>query len=211
MLEQPQYGVDTGIFKKMASFERQKDVPVIAYVGRLEEEKGVGDLFIAAGSLFPQCRLRVVGDGTYRKFLERMILSSPFSENISLEPAREYDRIPLLLNEIDVLVLPSRTTPVWKEQFGRILVEAMACGVSVIGSDSGAIPDVIGDAGLLYPEGDTVSLSGRIKMLIENESLRKEYARRGRERVATMYSNEILAEHLSRFLTDCLRSFGTRR
>ena len=61
--------------------------------------------------------------------------------------------VPRHLRALDALVLPSESTPLWKEQFGHVLIEAMACGVPVVGSDSGAIPEVIGEAGLLFPGG----------------------------------------------------------
>jgi glycosyltransferase involved in cell wall biosynthesis len=73
-----------------------------------------------------------------------------------LEPAE----VARLMRTSDVLVLPSHTIPgKWKEQFGRVLVEAMASGCVPIGSDSGAIPFVIGTAGLIFPERDITSLA----------------------------------------------------
>ena len=69
--------------------------------------------------------------------------------------------VPAVLRALDVLVLPSLTTPSWKEQFGRVLQEAMACAIPVVGSDSGEIPHVIGDAGLVTPEGDAAALRRR--------------------------------------------------
>ena len=65
--------------------------------------------------------------------------------------------MPALYREMDVLVLPSRTTPTWAEQFGKVLCEALLCGTPVIGSSSGEIPWVVTTTGggLVYPEGDT--------------------------------------------------------
>jgi len=88
------------------------------------------------------------------------------------------------------VVLPSCTTRVWKEQFGRILVEAMACKVPVVGSDSGAIPEVVGDAGLIFPEGDAAALAECLRQLKESPELRQELAERGYVRAATHYSQE---------------------
>jgi glycosyltransferase involved in cell wall biosynthesis len=87
------------------------------------------------------------------------------------------------MRELDALVLPSRTTSVWKEQFGRVIVEAMACQTPVIGSDSGAIPEVIGDAGLIFPEGDAHALGNCLRRLIESPDLRRELGERGHARV----------------------------
>jgi glycosyltransferase involved in cell wall biosynthesis len=95
---------------------------------------------------------------------------------------------------MDVLVLPSRTTPQWKEQFGHVLIEAMACGTPVIGSNSGAIPDVIDAAGLLFPEGDVDALAAHLCRLANNPKELHLMSQRGRERVADMYTHERIAE-----------------
>ena len=76
--------------------------------------------------------------------------------------------IPRLLNELDVLVLPSLTRRNWKEQFGRILIEAMACEVPVVGSSSGEIPHLIADAGLVFPEGDVEALRDALCKLMQD-------------------------------------------
>ncbi len=97
------------------------------------------------------------------------------------------------LCDLDVVVLPSRTTPVWKEQLGRVLLEAMASQVPVVGSNSGAIPEVIGEAGLIFPEGDAAALADCLQRLQAAPSLRQELAERGYRRVQTYYSQVCLA------------------
>lgn len=87
-------------------------------------------------------------------------------------------------------MLPSLTTPRWKEQFGHVLIEAMACGVPVIGSSSGAIPEVIGDAGLVVPEGIPGALAEAINLLRISEIQRMSLGQRGRARVLELYTNE---------------------
>src|SRR5687767_13716823 len=101
---------------------------------------------------------------------------SSFSGQVSSE------RIAALTRECVALEVHSRTRPNWKEQFGRIIIEAMASGVPVIGSDSGAIRDVIGDAGLLVPEDDAKALAAHLSALMQDEALRCELAARGRAR-----------------------------
>jgi glycosyltransferase involved in cell wall biosynthesis len=95
---------------------------------------------------------------------------------------------------MDCLVLPSRTTRKWKEQFGRVLIEAMACEVPVIGSDSGEIPNVIGDCGLIFREGDVDDLSSKLELLINDYDLRVELAERGRQRVLNNFTQEKVAK-----------------
>ncbi len=97
------------------------------------------------------------------------------------------------MRELDVLVLPSRTQPNWKEQFGRVLIEAMSCGVPVIGSTCGEIPQVIGEAGLVFPEGDVAALRAALSRLIDQPELRAELARRGRARVLAEFTQAAIA------------------
>jgi glycosyltransferase involved in cell wall biosynthesis len=81
-----------------------------------------------------------------------------------------------------------------------VLVEAMACGVAVIGSDSGAIPDVIGDAGLIVPEGNVDALAAALRRLTSTPALRADFAARGRARVLAEYTNDAVARRLAAFL-----------
>jgi glycosyltransferase involved in cell wall biosynthesis len=103
------------------------------------------------------------------------------------------EELPEHLATMDVLVLPSRTTPSWVEQFGHILLEAMAMGVPVIGSSSGEIPNVIGDAGLIFQEGDTAQLAAYLDRLHHNEQERSHFASLGRKRVAEHFTHEKIA------------------
>ena len=89
---------------------------------------------------------------------------------------------------LDVLVAPSMSRPNWTEQFGRVLVESMACGVPVIGSSSGEIPNVIGDAGLIFPEGDVDGLASALQTLMDDPSRRDEMGARGRSRVLDKFT-----------------------
>jgi glycosyltransferase involved in cell wall biosynthesis len=83
--------------------------------------------------------------------------------------------------------------PNWKEQFGRILVEAMSCGVPVVGSSSGEIPNVLGKAGLVYPERNVAALRRVLLLLVGQPGLCRELGRRGRERVLAHYTQAALA------------------
>jgi glycosyltransferase involved in cell wall biosynthesis len=104
----------------------------------------------------------------------------------------------------DVLVLPSRTTTTWAEQFGRVLVEALSCGVPVVGSDSGEIPWVIGatGGGLIVPEGDVLALRQALLRLRESPPLRRELAARGRDRARAQFGVTAVANELDRALRD---------
>ena len=106
------------------------------------------------------------------------------------------------MNQIDILVLPSRTSAKWKEQFGLVLVEAMASGVVVVGSTCGAIPDVIGDAGVVFPEGDEHALANSLEALTESADHRARLAQAGVSRVESLYLNTNLARRYLSFWTD---------
>jgi glycosyltransferase involved in cell wall biosynthesis len=93
------------------------------------------------------------------------------------------------------MILASRTLTNWKEQFGRILVEAMACEVPVIGSDSGEIPNVIGQAGLIFPEDDALALHRCLVDLMEDNHLRHDLGQAGRQRVLDFYTQERVASN----------------
>src|SRR5436305_9013059 len=97
------------------------------------------------------------------------------------------------MQKMDVFVLPSLTRPNWKEQFGRVLVEAMACETPVIGSRSGEIPRVIGDAGLLFQEGNVQELAARVRRLLDDPTLYAQLAAQGRQRVLERYTQERIA------------------
>ena len=103
------------------------------------------------------------------------------------------------LCRLDCLVLPSRSTPVWEDQLGRVLLEAMASGVPVIGSSSGAIPEVIGDGGLVFPEGDAAALAAAVERLLTDPALRRTVAAVGLVRAETVYGQRALARRTAEF------------
>ena len=110
--------------------------------------------------------------------------------------SRPLEQLPEVMNGLDCLVLPSRTTDRWKEQFGRVLIEAGACGVPVVGSDSGAISSVIGDAGLVVPERNPRELAAAIEMLRVDADLRTRMGQAGRRQAVEQYSWQRVAERM---------------
>ena len=126
-------------------------------------------------------------------------------ERVDFLGQRASTQMPDVYPTFDVLVLPSLTRPNWKEQFGRVLIEAMACGVPVIGSDSGEIPNVIGDAGLIFPEGDIDALRDSIASLLADPGRRARYAEAGRQRVLAEFTQaQIAAATVPRVSRDSL-------
>ncbi|OGK78196.1 MAG: hypothetical protein A2X36_05600 [Elusimicrobia bacterium GWA2_69_24] len=165
---------------------------VIGYLGRLIPAKGLRTLLEAAARLPGDFSLLIDGRGPDRRELEQVAdRLGVASKLVFMDPSHE--EVPAYLACMDALVLPSYTTPEWAEQFGRVLVEAMACGVPVVGSASGAIPFVIGDAGLVFPERDSAALTKCLERLLTEPELRQELRRRGLERARTYFSWERVA------------------
>ncbi|MBC7227530.1 MAG: glycosyltransferase family 4 protein [Thermoflexales bacterium] len=193
----PPIGVDPRVFRPM---ERRLNPAVfrVAYAGRFVPEKGLDTLIQAVARLGSGVELWLIGDGPQRAALQSLAQSLGIAERVRWIPPVPPEQMPEILAQVNVVVLPSRTTPVWKEQFGRILVEAMACGVSVVGSNSGAIPEIIGDAGLIFPEGDVEALAGCLSHLRQSPDLQAELVRLGLVR-ASLYTQEAVAEQTLAF------------
>ncbi|MCC6271384.1 MAG: glycosyltransferase family 4 protein [Microbacteriaceae bacterium] len=190
----PQFGVDPELFSPAAGPAERSDRPfTIGYVGRFTPEKGLLVLLEAVAALAGDWRLRLIGAGDMRDELAARAASLGIGRFVSLEPYVPSTEVPARLRELDVLVLPSLTTPRWKEQFGRVLQEAMACGVAVVGSDSGEIPHVVGDAGLIVREGDAEALCAALTRLSSAAWLRADFGRRGRQRVLERFTHASIA------------------
>lgn len=187
----PQFGVDPEMFA-LRPAPRAGESFTVGYLGRLVPEKGLLDLVEAVAGL-PAARLRLVGDGVQRPEIERRAAELGLGPRLEIRPAVGSTAVPAALAELDALALPSRTTGNWKEQFGRVLIEAMSCGVPVVGSSSGEIPNVIGAAGLVFPEGDVAALRERLARLAESPELRADLARRGRARALAEFTQAAVA------------------
>jgi glycosyltransferase involved in cell wall biosynthesis len=196
----PQMGVDPVAFRPdTVARERTRShlgaddsTFVIGFGGRLVAEKGV-HLLLRAAALMAQARLVFVGDGPERDRIRTAAAAAGMADRVHIEgdvPSRD---VPAWLNGFDVLVLPSVRTRGWMEQFGRILVEAMACGVPVAGSTSGEIPNVIGNAGLVFAENDACSLAGVLRRLAASPAERAAMGRTGRARVLENWTNQRIA------------------
>jgi glycosyltransferase involved in cell wall biosynthesis len=178
----------------------------VGFAGRLVEQKGIADLVAACRLLGPPAELLVIGDGPLRPTLE----SATLPGKVRIWSDLPHERMPEAYAEMDVLVLPSRTTSTWAEQFGRVLVEALWCGVPVVGSDSGEIPWVVTatGGGRLFPEGDVRQLAKVLGELRSDPVQRQAFAELGRARVQKMFSVDASAEALHRTLTAVVHGSG---
>lgn len=194
----PQLGVDPSAFQPVGRNLELQGV-LVGYVGRLVPQKGLFVLLEAIARLSVDVRLMVVGNGPLKQAILEKARALGVEGRLELHDGVAHHEVPRYLQKMSVLVLPSVTTPAWKEQFGHVLIEAMACGVPVIGSDSGAIPDVIGDAGLIVPEGNVDALAAAIQRLASTPALQNDLAARGRARVLAEYTNDAVARRHAAF------------
>ncbi|MBC8487939.1 MAG: glycosyltransferase family 4 protein [Bacteroidetes bacterium] len=192
-------GVDTDLFRKLDATMIRKSLGIdsaftIGYIGRFVKEKGLGILLKAVGGIDQDFRLLFVGDGPYKNDLINLSNRLGINEKLHLVETIPADQIPLYLNFMDVLVLPSYKTGNWEEFFGRVLIEAMACEVTVIGSDSGEIPNVIGRAGLIFKSKNVDSLRIALERVMDDDDFRWNLSKMGRALVKNYYSWERIAE-----------------
>ncbi|MBM4413366.1 MAG: glycosyltransferase family 4 protein [Chloroflexi bacterium] len=190
----PQTGVDETHFVPRPDAHIARTPFTIGYVGRLVPEKGIDDAISALAQLPTHVRMHIVGAGQYESALRQHATTLGVDARIIWQKPVSSHEMPGVMQQFDALVLPSRTTSNWKEQFGRVLIEAMACGVPVIGSSSGEIPHVIGDGGLVFPEGDVNHLTLRLLNLINNPTLYAQLSGQSRQRIFTKYTQISVAQ-----------------
>lgn len=200
-------GVDTALFRPdreagartRASLGWMDDgPPVVGYLGRFVPEKGIETLMRALDACTQPWRALFVGGG--RMEGEVRAWAARHGDRVRIATGVAHEAVPGYLNAMDLLCAPSRTTRRWHEQLGRMLTEAMACGVPVVGSDSGEIPFVIGEAGLIVPEADEAVWTREIDALLADASRRADFATRGLARVQAEFALDVVARrHLDFF------------
>lgn len=216
----PQLGVDETLFyptSKDADLSHRFGIEstdfVVGFVGRFVEEKGLLTLGEAlAGLQQLPWKWLLVGQGKLRSQLVKKSIEWGISDRIIWVESVSHEEVPAYINLINCLVLPSQTsykfktltTVGWKEQFGHVLIEAMACKIPVVGSDCGEIPHVIGDAGLIFPEGNAEKLRDCLRQLMQRPELAADLGDRGYHRVMNNYTNQALAEQLLEFYKELL-------
>jgi glycosyltransferase involved in cell wall biosynthesis len=190
----PQFGVDEDFFRPLPRPAEAASSFVVGYAGRLVVEKGVDVLLGAFSHLPPSARLVIAGSGPAEPALRQMAHQLGIAERVTFRPFIPSTQMPAFYQSLDAFVLPSRTRPGWKEQFGRVLIEAMACGVPVVASRCGEAPNVVGDAGLVFDEEDIASLAAHLGQLMNQPQRRALLAQRGRARVIERYTMRRIAD-----------------
>ena len=190
----PQLGVNCTIFTPTLKTHNNL---TIGYIGRFVEEKGIMLLLSAFAELspqFPQWHLTLVGDGPLHKHMQEFITQHHLEKRVAIKPPVTHHEVASLMQQLNLFVLPSFDTTEWKEQFGHVLIEAMACKIPVLGSTAGEIPHVIGNAGALFEQKNYSSLVAQLSSLLHNESLRISLGEKGYHRATTYYSHEAIAD-----------------
>ena len=189
------WGVDLAAFTPQRD-GREPDFgpgPVILYVGRLHPEKGLFDLldaFALVKARMGQARLVLVGDGPARSAVEQRVQEHGWQDAVCLTGTVKHRDLPPYFRAAELFVAPSVTTPKWEEQVGMTNIQAMACGVPVVSTRSGAIPEYVpdGEVGLLVPERAPQALADALLTLLSDPTLRHRLGQGGRLYAAAHYS-----------------------
>ena len=207
-------GVDTSIFRPdvdaksatLAELEWAPDgPPVVGYLGRFSDEKGLPMLLRVLDAIRSDFRALFVGGGPLESVLRSIAERSP--KKIRVITGVPHGEVPRYLNTMDILVAPSQTTLKWREQLGRMLIEGFACGIPVIGSNSGEIPHVIGDVGAIVGENDEAGWKTVLEELIESPARRQDLGKRGRNRAEEEFAWPIIAQRHLDFFDELIDSF----
>jgi glycosyltransferase involved in cell wall biosynthesis len=176
--------------------------PVVGFLGRFSRDKGLEVLQRALDGVRTPWRALFVGAGDLLPSLRTW--AQRHGDRVRICTDVTHDQVPAHLNAMDVLCAPSRTTSSWKEQFGRMVIEAFASGVAVIGSNSGEIPYVVKDSGIVVSEDNADELAAVIGELLENGQRREDLARRGLARAHEEYAWPIVARRYLEFFDSVL-------
>lgn len=205
------YGVNERLFfprdrmESRAALGIPDDAFVILHAGRLMELKGVQDLIVAfdrikSGRRNEKLKLLIVGAGEYADRLRSLASEAGSAKDIEFRDLVPIERMPALMSAADLFVLPSRAEI--HEQFGRVNVEAMLCGTTIVGSTSGGIPEAIGDGGYIFEAGNVDALQGAIESVLDDPEEAGRRRRTGRERAMRLYSADAFIDGIVRLCED---------
>lgn len=215
----PQLGVDENLFTPKLQPELSEKLNlnrsefIIGFVGRFVPEKGIMTLLSALETIkHKEWKCLLLGRGELKDELLQKARAANLEDRIIIVESVPHHEVCNYINLMSTLVLPSETTYKfktltsvgWKEQFGHVIIEAMACQTPVIGSDSGEIPHVIGDAGMIFPEGDVDSLANCLTALMEDPELAHNLGQLGYAKAMSQYTNTALAKQQLDFYKEIL-------
>lgn len=191
----PQMGVDTSLFAPSPHKSKNNQF-LIGYVGRLAYHKGIDVLLAAIQQLRDRghyFQVILCGTGPDEETLRQEAQKRKVADLVTWRGGVRHDKVPVEMSKFDVLVLPSRTVPDWKEQFGHVLIEAMAMGIPAIGSSCGEIPNVVARPDMVFPEGNAQKLAAILERMICDSKWREEVEQYSINRVHQHYTHERIA------------------
>ena len=215
----PQLGVDEKLFKPHPQPELKEKLGIkendfiVGFVGRFVKEKGILTLLKALILIKDKpWKFLLLGRGELQSEIFHQAKANNLQDRIILVESVPHHEVCKYINLMNTLVLPSETTYQfktltsvgWKEQFGHVIIEAMSCQIPVIGSDSGEIPHVIGDAGLIFPEGDVKALANCLLQLIDKPDFAQNLGLMGYTKVIAQYTNKALAKQQLEFYQEII-------
>ncbi len=209
------YGVETASFEQVEEDQvtalkmrlgLSPEIQVIGYVGRLLYMKGLDLLLKAFATVASDTtRLLIIGSGDYEAEMLRLADEYNIRSKLIHIQSVAHAEIPAYMHLLDILVLPSRRVNMWAEQFGRVLIEAQAAGAIVIGSSSGAIPEVMGEQGFVFEENNADSLIQTLHAVLSLPKEKKDELKQlARERVRSEFSWSVFAKRAASFLRHIL-------
>jgi phosphatidylinositol alpha-1,6-mannosyltransferase len=184
--------------RELLGWPANDEMTVLGFLGRFVQQKGVRLLMQRLDAQGGQWRALFVGGGPLHD--EMRAWAERYTDRVRIVTGVPHSGVPAYLNAMDVLCAPSVSTERWKEQLGRMLIEAFACGVPVIASDSGEIPHVVGNAGLIVAEHDEGAWHSALEAILADRSLRAELAGTAHARAETHFAWPVVArQHLDFF------------
>lgn len=165
-------GINTAVFHPQDRVQCREavglppDAPVVIYVGRLIEAKGLRELVESVTkmrSTHPNLRTILIGEGPYLPALKDLISALGQQDRITLAGGQLPEKVAQYINAADLLTLPS-----WSEGYPNVLVEALACGCPVVATHVGGIPEIVtSDNGILVPPRDADALAHALAQTLE--------------------------------------------
>jgi L-malate glycosyltransferase len=200
-------GVDTEFYHPGAPTsalqDQLRDQPgqvLLGFLGRIVEEKGLKTLLHGLKLIQDlPWKLVLVGNGAYENEVNKIARQLDLADRVQCLGYVPHEQAPQYLAAFDILMLPSETRPNWKEQFGRVIIEALACGTPVLGSDSGEIPHLIQatGGGMIFAEGQPEALANQLRPLIMEPAIRDHLSTQGRNAVLKHYTNTTLTRRFA--------------
>ena len=192
------HAVDFGLFSPLEQVKEETHI-TIGFVGRFISAKGGRELIIAFSNLHKthaNTKLVLIGGGEEKERWMKLTQDLGLEEAITFEAPYKHDEMKRAYTSFDILAVPSLTTKTWKEQFGRILIEAAACGVPVVASSSGEIPNVVASLGngLIYSELDLEEFKEKLTELVIHHEKRIEFRTQGLKNVQRLFSYDAITE-----------------